>query len=412
MKIKRILFVVMPLLLFLALVLFPWKQMNGNAVAEGSEDTSELEISETETSQAAPPSKEEPTEESVKSLIGSMTPEQKVAQMFFITPEALTGYSRVTAAGDATKKAFDEYPVGGLIYFSANLVTPEQTKRMLSGVSDYALKTRDMPVFLGVDEEGGRVARIGGNSAFAVEKVKAMGVLSQSGNSDAIYKAAGTIGSYLSELGFNVDFAPDADVITNPDNKVIGDRSFGTDPQAVAGMAWAFRNGLHDSGILASYKHFPGHGGTLEDSHSGYAYSYKSLDELKKAELVPFQSGCDKGVDFILASHISTPAVTGDDTPASLSRTWITDILRNEMGYKGIIITDSLSMEAVSSNYTSGEAAVLAVKAGNDMLMMPQDFKSAYAALLKAVNDGDIPESRIDESVSRILKAKLALKRL
>lgn len=349
------------------------------------------------------------TDTSIDEIVNSLTLEEKVAQMFFVTPESITGAETVIQAGRTTKDAFVKYPVGGLVYFAPNLISGEQTKEMLSNVQNYALERLSLPVFLGVDEEGGRVLRIGNNPDFHVEKVEAMGILAEAGDNDVIYDAGNTIGAYLADLGFNVDFAPDADVLSNADNEVIGDRSFGTNPDIVAEMAWAYTEGLHHNGVLASYKHFPGHGGTVEDSHSEYAYSYKTLEELKVMELVPFQSGSEKGVDFIMVSHISTPEVTGSDIPASLSELWITDILRNDMGYEGIIITDSLSMGAISNHYEAGEAAVMAVNAGCDMLLMPSDFETAYKAVLNAVKDETISQEQIDQTLRRIIKAKLKL---
>ena len=350
---------------------------------------------------------EELTGQRSAEILSQMTIEEKVAQMFFITPEQLTGADNVTATGDATKAALDRYPVGGLVYFAKNLQTPEQTRSMLQGAQDYVMQTRGLPLFIGVDEEGGRVLRVGSNSAFGVEKIQAMGVLAEQNDTEVIHTAASTIGTYLSDLGFNVDFAPDTDVITNEANQVIGDRSFGSDPDVVADMAWAYRKGLHEHGILACYKHFPGHGGTVEDSHNGYAYSYKTLEELKEIELVPFQSGCDRGIDFIMVSHVSTPNITGSDIPATLSRQIVTDLLRQEMGYQGIIITDSLNMGAVSEHYSPQEAAVMAVQAGCDMLLMSDYFELSYNAVLDAVADGRIREEDIDASVSRIIEAKL-----
>lgn len=352
---------------------------------------------------------EELLDQDIQDLLGSMSLEEKIAQMFFITPEALTGFGIVTATGDTTKKAFLDHPVGGIVYFAKNLQTQEQTKAMLEGISDYAIETQNIPIFLGVDEEGGRVTRVGKNPNFNVEKVDAMGVLAQQRNVNVIYEAGNTIGNYLHDLGFNVDFAPDTDVITNSQNQAIGDRSFGTDPQMVSSMAWAFRNGLHDAGVLATYKHFPGHGGAIGDTHTGYAYSYRSLEEFESAELIPFQSGSEQGIDFIMVSHISVPEVTGSDIPASLSDIWITDILRNKMNYQGIIITDSMAMGAICENYTSADATLLAIEAGCDMILMPKDFHASYEALLSAVSAGIITEERIDESVCRILKTKLSM---
>lgn len=343
----------------------------------------------------------------VQEIMTSMSLEEKTLQLFFITPEALTGYETVTAAGDATKAALDKYPVGGIVYFARNLIDSEQAGRMLRTVQDYVMQTQKIPVFLGVDEEGGSVLRIGKNSGFSVERVDAAGELAKNKDPDVIYRAGDTIGEYLSELGFNVDFAPVADVLINADNQVIGDRSFGTDPHMVADMAWAFTEGLHDNHVLACYKHFPGHGGTVADSHTGAAGLDRTLEELREAELIPFQDGSRRGVDFIMVSHISDVKVTGGEEPASLSGYFVTDILRGELEYQGIIITDSLSMEAVSKYYTTEDAAILALQAGCDMLLMPGDFVKAYEAVYKAVQDGTIPEERLDESVERIVRAKL-----
>lgn len=364
------------------------------------------EKTETET-----PTEQQLSKQRMAELLSRMTTQEKVAQMFFITPELLTGTENVTAAGDATMAALDRYPVGGLVYFSKNLQTPEQTRDMLQGVQEYATQTQGLPIFLGVDEEGGRVLRVGSNSAFGVPKTEAMGVLAAQQDTEVIRTAADTIGAYLDDLGFNVDFAPDADVITNESNQAIGDRSFGSDPHVVADMAWAYSEGLHQHGILACYKHFPGHGGTVEDTHAGYAYSYKTLDELKEIELVPFQSGCEKGIDFIMVSHVSTPNVTGSDVPATLSGQLVTDLLRQEMGYQGIIITDSMNMGAVSEHYSPGDAAVMAVQAGCDMLLMSDHFEPSYNAVLEAVEDGRIKMEDIDASVSRIIETKMGLMR-
>ena len=379
---------------------------------ESYADTVAVQDSEPENIKEAEPDPESLSEESdkkVQEIIQAMSTEEKVAQLFFITPEALTGYQTVTAAGDTTKLALQEYPVGGIVYFAQNLVDPQQTQKMLENVQSYAMQTQGIPVFLGVDEEGGRVLRVGSNAAFSVEHVDAMGELAKEQNAaDVIYHAGDTIGAYLSALGFNVDFAPDVDVLVNADNQVIGDRSFGDDPELVADMAWSFAQGLHNNQILACYKHFPGHGGTIADSHTGAAYLDRTLEELSQTELVPFADGSRKGIDFIMVAHISDREVTvGSEEPASLSSVFVTDILRGELEYNGIIITDSLSMGAVTGHYNSGEAAVLAVQAGCDMLLMPQDFQAAYQAVLNAVEDGTISEERLNESVERIVGAKI-----
>ena len=289
----------------------------------------------------------DPVEEQAAQLVSQMTLEDKIAQMFVITPNALTGYaSGVTAAGDTTKEAYQSRPVGGIVYMADNLPDPEQTPTMLSNMQEIARERTGLPVFLCVDEEGGSVARIAGNDAFGVTDVGNMSDIGASGDVRNAYNAGSTIGSYLAALGFNVDFAPVADVLTNPDNQVIGQRSFGSDAQTVAGMVTSELQGLSAAGVYGTVKHFPGHGGTSGDSHDGAVSTDKTLEELMAEELVPFQSAIDGGVNFVMVGHISAPNVTGDNAPATLSKVLITDVLRGQMGYNGIVITDAMNMEA------------------------------------------------------------------
>lgn len=364
------------------------KQDNQDETAAGATDSAEARIEE---------------------LMNSMTLEEKVCQLFMITPEALTGVGTVTQAGTSTQAAINQYPVGGLIYFSQNLQNPDQTRTMLSNTRRYAEERTGFPVFLSVDEEGGQVARVGSNSAFGVEKIGNMSDVGSRGDTQEAYNIGSTIGAYLKDLGFNMDAAPDTDVLTNPENQVVKYRSFGSDPQLVTDMAASELKGLNDQGIIGMYKHFPGHGGTTADSHEGYAYVDDTLEELKNGALIPFQNGIDNGIQVIMVSHISCPNVTGDNTPATLSKMMITDILRNDMGFDGMVITDALNMGAVTAQYSSADAAVAALNAGVDMLLMPEDFQSAYQGVLGAVQNGTLTEERIDESVRRILKVKLAM---
>ena len=208
------------------------------------------------------------------------------------------------------------------------------------------------------------------------------------------------------QLGFNLDFAPVADVNSNPNNTVIGSRAFGTDPEKVAEMVAACVKGFRDSGMVCTLKHFPGHGDTEEDSHYGEAKSWKTLDELRTCELRPFQAGIEAGASMIMVGHITLPNVT-EEIPATLSHDIVTGILREEMKYNGIIITDSMAMNAIANWYSSDEAAVKAIQAGCDMILMPYQLESAVNGIETAVNSGDITEERIEESVLRILKAKL-----
>lgn len=337
--------------------------------------------------------------------LAGMTIEEKVAQMFFITPEALTGAGQVTGAGETTAQCFSEYPVGGIIYFSGNLESGEQVSSMLSGMQEISKERTGLPVFLATDEEGGRVSRLYG-IASDIPYIGDMYSVGATGEPQEAYQVGSTIGSYMKNLNFNVDFAPVADVFSNPSNTVIGDRAFGSDAGLVSQMVPMEVQGLQDAGVLATLKHFPGHGDTAEDSHSGYASSYKSLEELEACEFQPFRAGIASNVSFIMMGHISLPNVLNSQLPASLSYEMVTGILRQRLQFNGIIITDALNMGAISANYSSGEAAVMAIEAGVDMLLMPTDFHSAYEAVLGAVRDGRISEERINESVLRIIRMK------
>ena len=362
-----------------------------------------------EVSGAGPEAEAAWQEMKIDRVLDSMTLEEKVNQLFMITPEALTGVGTVIQAGDGTREALAEHPVGGLIYFAQNLKDPDQTRTMLENTQEYASARSGFPIFLSVDEEGGQVARVGSNPAFGVPEIGNMSEVGAGGDTQEAYETGSTIGAYLKDLGFNMDAAPDADVLTNPANEVVKYRSFGSDPDLVSRMAAAELKGLNDQGIIGMYKHFPGHGGTTADSHEGYVYVEENLEELKSGALVPFQDGADNGLRVIMVSHIACPEVTGDNTPATLSRQLVTDLLREDMGFDGLVITDALNMGAITEQYSSGEAAVAALNAGVDMLLMPADFQAAYDGVMAALENGELTEERIDESVRRILEIKLGM---
>lgn len=377
---------------------------------DSSEDGGEYDLTEptTEYSDSEMEDEDELEREVVEKL-AEMTLEEKVAQMFMVTPEALTGYSQVTEAGDVTYQALSQYPVGGIIYFSSNIADPEQLKTMTQNTQDYAMDISGIPIFLGIDEEGGMVARIASNEAFDVEQFPNMWAIGEKGDLEYAYHVGDTIGEYLWDNGLNVDFAPDADVLTNSENKVIGQRAFSDDALLTAQMSVQVMQGLEAQNVYACMKHFPGHGGTMGDTHQGYAYTERTIEQLREEELVPFQYGIDSGISFIMVSHIALPNVTGDETPASMSKYIVTDLLREEMGYDGIVITDAMNMGAITTCYNSSEGAVEAVLAGVDIVLMPKDFKVAYQGVIDAVETGVIEEERIDESVKRILRVKLEI---
>ncbi|MDD3222330.1 MAG: glycoside hydrolase family 3 protein [Lachnospiraceae bacterium] len=347
---------------------------------------------------------EDPAEGKAEEQLDSMSTEEKVAQLFFVTPEELTGVDVAVQAGDTTRQSLSDYPVGGIIYFSQNIQSEEQLTDMIQATQSYS----EIPLFIGVDEEGGSlVARIANSGLFDVPVVDDMATIGASGDSSQAYDVGTTIGTYLSALGFNVDFAPDSDVLVNPDNTAIGVRSFGPDASVDAEMVAKVVEGLQEMGVSATLKHFPGHGATTTDSHNGAAIVDRSLDELRSTEFLPFSAGIQAGADFVMVGHLEVPQVVSDGTPASLSATMITDLLRGELGFEQIVITDSLSMEAITDYYTPDEAAVQAIQAGADMLLMPSDFTAAYQGVLDAVNNGTISEERLNESVKRILMVKL-----
>ena len=339
--------------------------------------------------------------ELVESYISEMSLRDKVAGLFVVTPEALTGVRTVTQAGEGTQKALDEYAVGGLIYFRHNIIDEEQLKTMLTGTTSMS----KYPVFLAVDEEGGSVSRVA-ESGIDVTRVGDMAEIGESGDVEQAYQAGMTIGTYLKELGFNLDFAPVADV-SGPEKSVMGNRAFGSDAGLVADMVSNVVEGIEAAGVSSCLKHFPGIGYTVGDTHDGRVEAQRTLDEMRSIDFIPFQAGIDAGADFVMVSHVIVTD-TEDDVPSTLSKTIMTDVLRGEMGFEGVIITDALNMTAITEYYTTEEAAVGAIAAGADMLLMPDDFHIAYNAVLTAVQDGTITEERINESLKRILRIKYA----
>lgn len=243
---------------------------------------------------------EENTQHRVEELLSSLSLEEKVAQLFVVLPEQLIGnVSRVTAAGEATREAINNRPVGGIVYLESNLVSPEQTKTMLQNVQQYSMDRLNLPMFLYVDEEGGQVTRLAGKAGFDLPVYDNMSVIGSQGDTEQAYQMGESIGQYLYDLGFNTDFAPVADVLTNPNNQVVRYRSFGSDPEMVKNMTDAVSRGLASKKILATYKHFPGHGNTAADTHAGYAYSDKTKEELYQCELIPFIQGIEDEVPLL-----------------------------------------------------------------------------------------------------------------
>ncbi len=335
----------------------------------------------------------------VEDMIDMMTLHEKVCQLFFIQPEQFSQADRVTAYSKTLGNAVHRFPVGGIILFAAN-ITRKDIAGLNAGLQLAALDAGGIGLFIGVDEEGGGVSRVA-NSLKLRERQPAPG---KTGSPDQAYESGQVIGEYLSGYGFNLDFAPVADVRSDIGNAEITVRSYGSDPEFVARMVVRFMEGLRANGVIPVLKHFPGHGAVSGSTHSGSGTSQKTLEEWRAADFVPFTAGIEAGADIVMVSHQLAVAVD-PDCPASLSAKVI-GLLRKELGFEGVVITDALRMDAVHDSYGTGEACVLALEAGADMLLLPYNFTNAYEGVMQAVKDGRLTEERIDESLLRILSLK------
>lgn len=367
--------------------------------------------------------------EAIKAIIDKMTLEQKVAQLFVVSPETLTGVDSVQYAGDMTYQALQDYPVGGIVFAKDNIDSSSQFGTMTDNLQSYSEEISGLPLFLAAAEEGGSASVLGNNdnldeyyensysddgsdysssSANSVHSgAPSMSEIGRKDDSTNAYEAGKSIGSLMSAYGLNLDLAPVADVLSG-NSTGIGNRTFGTDAQTVSDMALEVIRGIQEEDVNAAMKYFPGYG-AASSNMSGFPVINSSLDELKKKEFLPYSNAIAQGMDFVMVGHISVPNVTGDDTPASLSEKMISEVLRKDLGFKGIVMTDYLNDKTIVKNYGAADAAVKAIQAGADLLLEPDDLEAAYEGVLKAVKKGDITEDRLDESIYRILRVKLSM---
>lgn len=367
------------------------------------------------------------TEKIVEEMLGKMSTEQKLAQMMIVALRSDAKNSNTAPElTDAYKEVLQKYDFGGIILFAGNIQDVEQTVNLIHDCQEAALSsTNGIPMFMAVDQEGGLVNRV----SFGVTTPGNM-ALSATGDTSLTQASSEMLAEEISALGFNLDFAPVCDVNNNPNNPIIGIRSFSDDPQIAAENVRAYLSGLQKYNICSALKHFPGHGNVGEDSHTGLPLSELTVDELTECELIPFNEGIDAGTDMIMTAHIQYPKIE-DDTytskkdgkevylPATLSRKVITDLLRKKMGYEGIVVTDAMDMDAIASHFDPIDAAAMAINADVDILLCPvnlyqddaintlPDIDVYMSALLERVESGDIPMEEIDNSVSRILKLKI-----
>lgn len=354
------------------------------------------------TPQKTPNRPEKTTDEIVQSILNKMTLEEKIGQVFMMSLRNLPDTKDAVILTDAAKQRIEKNHLGGIILFAENLKNIPQAKKLIED----AQSVSKYPMFIAVDEEGGAVSRLNPNTALHSTKLPTNSEIGSTGDPELAKKAGKVIAEEIEALGFNMDFAPIADVNSNPKNPVIGVRSFSSNPKVAAEMVEAEVEGMHESNMITVLKHFPGHGDTSSDTHTGAVIVYHTKKRLDQIEFVPFISGIKSGTDGIMTAHIQVPNVTHNNMPASLSKEIQTNILRNELNFKGLIITDSLSMGAISKYCSPSKAAILAFQAGADILLMPSDIEAAYSGFLKAVNDGTISKERLDESVKRILELK------
>jgi beta-N-acetylhexosaminidase len=366
------------------------------------------------TAQAAPPD-----DSKLRGLISRMTLEEKVGQLFVMRVYGHSATAPDQADIDANLKEIGvrtaaellaKYRLGGIIYFAwaHNTRDPHQIAALSNGIQKASLGLpRGLPVLISTDQEHGAVARVG-KPATLLPGAMAIGA----GGSVSDARTFGRIaGLELHAMGIRQDYAPVADVNVNPANPVIGVRSFGSDPEAVAGLVAAQVTGFQRSGVSATAKHFPGHGDTETDSHYGFPVITHTREQWDTLDAAPFRAAIEAGIDSIMTAHIMVPALDDSGDPATLSRPILTGILREELGYDGVVVTDSLGMQGVRTKYGDDRVPVLALKAGVDQLLNPPDLDVAWNAVLTAVRAGELTEERLDESILRVLrlKAKLGL---
>ncbi|MCR4672466.1 MAG: glycoside hydrolase family 3 protein [Lachnospiraceae bacterium] len=397
-----------------------------SAQTESSAETSAPEESETE-------SAEEPShiidyeDKEIEEILAGMTLRDKVEQMLVVSYRVWENdssdksiYTDVTELNDELRQALTEHHYGGTVLFSQNVRDAEQVVRLVADMQQTTVNGGGLPLLVAADQEGGNVSRLD----FGTTGVGNM-ALAATGDPENSRTMASIFGEELSLLGINTDFAPVMDVNNNPSNPVIGVRSFSDSPEIVTEYGLSFMEGLHDTGTIATLKHFPGHGNTDTDSHTGFPCIMSSYEELKECELIPFQAAIDAGADMIMTAHIQYPEIeeetyisisTGEEVclPATMSKVILTDILRNDMGFEGVVITDALDMAAISENFSDEDVLTLTINAGVDLLLLPpvsdaETFRHVLDMTETAValaEEGKIDTDRIYESVRRILTLK------
>ncbi|MBB2909745.1 beta-N-acetylhexosaminidase [Streptosporangium becharense] len=355
---------------------------------------------------ATPAAPSTPKPSGVEAVLASMSVEEKVGQLFMpvlygAAAEETSGENQARFGVGTPAKMIAKYRPGGVILFpwAGNVKNVRQVVALTNGLQK---ASPEIPLLIAADQENGRVSRL----APLVSDLPGASVIGSTGDPSLARRAAEATGVELRALGVNLDFAPVADVNVNPRNPVIGPRAYGSDPRKVAPMVAAAVRGFHDAGIASTAKHFPGHGDTSVDSHTGLPVIKHSRAQWDRLDAPPFAAAIAENVDAIMSAHVVMPKLDPSGDPATLSKPILTGLLRKKLGFDGVVSTDALDMAGVRERYGDGEVAVRAILAGADLLLMPPDYPKAYRAVLEAVKSGRIPADRLDESVRRLLTLK------
>ncbi len=339
---------------------------------------------------------EEPKVDELKEKIKTMTLEEKAGQLVMVGLDEYTNNAH-------SKEMVEKYKVGGFILFEKNIKDAKQMLSLINSLKQSNLINK-APLFLSIDEEGGRVTRM--PKEFV--KLPSSKYIGQFNNSQLSYDIGTILGKELKSFGLNMDFAPVLDINSNAKNPVIGDRAFGANEKLVSKLGLETMKGIQKEKVIPVIKHFPGHGDTSVDSHIGLPVVNNTLSRLKSFELVPFKEAIDNGADMIMVAHILLPKID-DKSPASFSKTVITDILRKDLNFNGVVITDDMTMGAVMKNFKIEEAAVTSLKAGTDIILVCHDYNNQIKVIdniKKSIENGNLPMEEIDEKLYRILKLK------
>ncbi|MFI6320379.1 glycoside hydrolase family 3 protein [Nonomuraea sp. NPDC050556] len=340
----------------------------------------------------------------VERVLAKLSDEEKVGQLFMpvlygTAADTVSGENNARYGAATPAKVIGKYHLGGAILFPENVKTVEQVIGLTNGMQK---ASRGVPLLVGTDQENGLVSRM----AALITTFPGASVIGSTKDVSLSRAAAKATGEELRALGVNLDFAPVADVNINPDNPVIGKRAYGNDPAEVSKMVAAAVKGFDDAKVASTAKHFPGHGDTNTDSHTGLPVIKHTRAQWEKLDAPPFRAAIAAGTDVIMSAHIVMPKLDSSGDPATLSKTILTGLLRDKLGFKGVISTDALNMGGARTKYNDGEIAVRAVLAGADLLLMPNNLPKAYDAVLAAVKSGRISKERLDQSVTRLLKLK------